>query len=147
MKNSLRKMFCTFLAFVFILSYTIPSFAYQVHPSSIHPENPSEPDYVGCPEGGKHLMVGIGYIDCYVSNTASGPVDFRGFGTQCNKCYLVLVTQYPANVSTCTMWGRYVVQTKVEPLHQPGFLTGVTFGYSSSIHGQYEQGFEFIITA
>ena len=140
-------MFCTFLAFVFILSYTIPSFAYQVHPSSIHPENPSEPDYVGCPEGGKHVMRGIYRVDCYTGSTFHGTPDFTGYGTQCTKCYLVLVTEYPANVSTCTHWGHYVTSTYYEPVGTFTTIFNATIHYSSSIYGQYEQGFEFVIIA
>lgn len=144
MNTMSRKLFCMLFSLILILVLAIPGFASTTFDDQI---NTIAPNYIACPEGGKHLMAGIGQTRCYKGSNSSGTVDFWGYGTQCTKCYLVLVTEYPANVATTTTWGKYVVQTKVEPMYIPAFLTNVVINEASSVTTAFKDGFEFIITA
>lgn len=147
MNNTIRKLLSFAICFIFVFSSSANCFANTVSSEHIHLEETIEPKYISCPEGGKHVMRGIGYVPCYNGSSSGGTADFYGYGTQCTKCYLVLVTEYPANVSTCTKWGTYVVCSANEPAATFTVVLNATYSYSESIYGDFEQGFEFIITA
>ena len=144
MNTMFKKCASLIFSIAFIFSLAVPCLACTIE----NQQNISfDPKYIGCPEGGKHLMRGIGYVACYEGDLSDNTADFYGFGTQCTKCYLVLVTEYPANVSTCTKWGKYVTCTYYENVGSFTKVYNATYAYSTSINGQYEQGFEFILTA
>jgi hypothetical protein len=82
------KKFQVILAVLVCLSVLFTNSAFAMPAES---EN-AELRYVTCPEGGKHSMTGRGRGRVYAGAPGSA-IALDGFASQCDKCYLTLITQ------------------------------------------------------
>lgn len=102
--------------------------------------NDIEKRYIStCPYADKHLMKGKGPGEVWLN----GVLQFQGTASQCNYCYLVLVTENNPFSYLTKSWGRYAAETLDDPIFVYYKMNTSIVSYNSSINDDYSQGFIF----